>query len=305
MTQGHDIIVLHYPDVRPANWRLIDDAARRRNLELASWEPHRLQIYCDDNGAQVCYGGFPRPIPKAIMHRTVYPFLGVVVPALQLLADAGCHVPNRPEFAVRARDKLLTTIALAAAGLPIVPTLGVVQPGADALPMLPGGIRSEVITKPAHGVRGIGVRLHHTRAAAAAALTGNVAKRHRALPLEHSVAQPLIKPIGRDLRAYVVAGECLGLMQREAPVREFRANLSRGGRARPLPDDHPAAPLAVAALAACELDYGGVDLIEDADGAIRILEVDAWAGFSGLTAVTGADVAGALLDVVTQEVLVP
>jgi RimK family alpha-L-glutamate ligase len=225
-----------------------------------------------------------------------------VIPALQLLADAGARIPNRPEFAVRARDKLLTTIALTAAGLPIVPTLGVVQPGADALPMLPG---TEVITKPAHGVRGIGVRLHHTQTEAAAALTGNVAKRHRALPLEHYVAQPLIKPIGRDLRAYVVAGECLGVMQREAPVREFRANLSRGGRARPLPKDHPAAGLAVAALAACGLDYGGVDLIEDADGTIRILEVDAWAGFSGLTATTGADVAGALLDVVTEGALVP
>src|SRR5690349_17256382 len=159
MTQGHDIIVLHYPDGRPASWQLIGDAARRRNVELISSEPHRLQIYCADNGAQVCYGGFPQPTPKAIMHRTVYPFLGVVIPALQLLADAGARIPNRPEFAVRARDKLLTTIALTAAGLPIVPTLGVVQPGADALPMLPG---TEVITKPAHGVRGIGVRLHHT-----------------------------------------------------------------------------------------------------------------------------------------------
>jgi ribosomal protein S6--L-glutamate ligase len=301
MTQGHDIIVLHYPDVRPANWRLIDEAARQRNLELTTWEPHRVQIYCDDNGSQVCYGGEPQRAPKAIMHRTVYPFLGVIVPALQLFAERGSYIPNKPEFAVRARDKLLTTVALTAAGLPIVPTLGVVQPGADALPMVPG---PEIITKPAHGVRGIGVRLHHSPAEAAAALTGNVARRHRALPLEHYVAQPLIHPIGRDLRTYVVAGECLGVMQREASARDFRANLSRGGRAQPLPTDHPAADLAVAALAACGLDYGGVDLIEDADGKIRILEVDAWAGFSGLTAVTGADVAGALLEYISEGVLV-
>jgi glutathione synthase/RimK-type ligase-like ATP-grasp enzyme len=52
----------------------------------------------------------------------------------------------------------------------------------------------------------------------------------------------------------------------------------------------------VAALAACDLDFGGVDLIEDATGTVRVLEVDAWAGFAGITAVTGADVAGAILD---------
>jgi len=38
-----------------------------------------------------------------------------------------------------------------------------------------------------------------------------------------------------------------------------------------------------------------VDMIEDADGVVRVLEVDAWAGFAGITEVTGADVAGAIL----------
>ena len=54
--------------------------------------------------------------------------------------------------------------------------------------------------------------------------------------------------------------------------------------------------MAVAAAAACGIDYGGVDLIEDRDGVIRVLEVDAWAGFAGLTAVTGVDVAGRIIE---------
>jgi hypothetical protein len=37
-------------------------------------------------------------------------------------------------------------------------------------------------------------------------------------------------------------------------------------------------------------------MIEDAGGTVRVLEVDAWAGFAGITQVTGADVAGAILD---------
>ena len=57
--------------------------------------------------------------------------------------------------------------------------------------------------------------------------------------------------------------------------------------------------VAAAALRACGLDFGGVDMIEDADGVVRVLEVDAWAGFAGITTVTGADVAGTILDQVT------
>ena len=34
-------------------------------------------------------------------------------------------------------------------------------------------------------------------------------------------------------------------------------------------------------------------MVEDGDGVIRVLEVDAWAGFAGITRVTGTDVAGA------------
>lgn len=37
-------------------------------------------------------------------------------------------------------------------------------------------------------------------------------------------------------------------------------------------------------------------LIEDNDGTIRVLEVDASAGFAGISAVTGEDVAGAILE---------
>jgi glutathione synthase/RimK-type ligase-like ATP-grasp enzyme len=84
-------------------------------------------------------------------------------------------------------------------------------------------------------------------------------------------------------------------MRRQARDGEVRANLALGATGSPLPLAHPAVAVAVAAAAACELDYGGVDLIEDADGSILVLEVDAWAGFAGTAAVTGVDVAGAVL----------
>ena len=85
-------------------------------------------------------------------------------------------------------------------------------------------------------------------------------------------------------------------MHRVARPGEVRANLALGAAGSALPLSHAAAAVAVAALAACGLDFGGVDLIEDGGGAVRVLEVDAWAGFAGISTVTGADVAGAILD---------
>jgi ribosomal protein S6--L-glutamate ligase len=85
-------------------------------------------------------------------------------------------------------------------------------------------------------------------------------------------------------------------MRRVARPGEPRANLALGGRGSPLPLSHPAARVAAAALTACRLDFGGVDMVQDGDGVLRVLEVDAWAGFAGISRVTGADVAGAILD---------
>lgn len=302
MTQ---IVVLHYPSERPRNWSLLRAAARRRGLRLVSWAPHLLGLWCADGRQTACYAG--RPVrPGIVIHRTVAPFRGIAVPVLACLAAQGSLVLNRPDAAYRSRDKLLTTVDLVTAGIPVVPTAAFDEPAGACLAALGPG---ELIAKPARGVRGEGIATYHSAAALTAAwrrraewragdqrpvdqrpsLVGYRAER------EHYLAQPLIGGGGQDIRAYVVGGSCVALMRRVARPGEVRANLALGASGLPLPLSHAAADVAVAALAACGLDFGGVDLIEDT-GTVRVLEVDAWAGFAGITAVTGADVAGAILD---------
>ena len=57
-----------------------------------------------------------------MIHRTVAPFRGIAAPVLACLAAQGSLVLNRPDAAFRSRDKLLTTLDLAGAGIPVVPT---------------------------------------------------------------------------------------------------------------------------------------------------------------------------------------
>jgi len=291
-----EIVVLHYPSERAENWALLRRAARHRGLRLVSWAPHLIALWCADGQQQARYAGKPVR-PGIVIHRTVAPFRGIAGPFLACLAAGGSLVLNDPDAAFRARDKLLTTLDLVRAGIPVVPTLAFDEPARAGLAALGPG---ELILKPARGVRGEGIltfgsaralasawRLREPRPGAA---PGYHAER------EHYLAQPLVGGGGTDIRAYVVGEQCVALMRRVAKPGEVRANLALGAAGSPLPLSHPGAEAAAAALRACKLDFGGVDLIEDAAGVLRVLEVDAWAGFAGITRVTGTDVAGAILD---------
>jgi [lysine-biosynthesis-protein LysW]---L-2-aminoadipate ligase len=292
------IVVLHYPAERPRNWVLLQAAARERDLRLVSWAPHLLGLWCADGQQSACYAG--RPVrPGIVIHRIVAPFRGIAAPVLACLAAQGSLVLNPPDPAFRSRDKLLTTVDLVNAGIPVVPTVAFDEPGgADLAALGPG----ELIVKPARGVRGEGIATHNSAAALTAAWQPREAWHPGATrpgyhaEREHYLAQPLIGGGGRDIRAYVVGNRCVALMRRVARPGEIRANLALGAAGSALPLGHAAAAVAVAALATCGLDFGGVDLIEDAGGTVRVLEVDAWAGFAGISTVTGADVAGAILD---------
>lgn len=292
-----EIVVIHYPDVRQENWHLLEQAARERRIRLVTWQPHLISEYLWDAGTEVRYDG-QDVRPPVLLHRTVSPFRGLMIPALTFLAEHGTLVLNDITAAFRSRDKVLTTLALRAAGVPIVPTLVVDEPGPELNKVMDAGA---VIFKPAHGVRGMGIAVYHKgdpwrqenlrpRQQRQAVRAGYHIER------EHYLAQPLIAGGGADMRAYVVDGACVALMGRIARGSEVRANLALGADGHPLELAHPAAAVAEAAIAACELDYGAVDLIQDDIGITRVLEVDAWGGFSGITAVTGADVAGAILD---------
>ena len=57
-----------------------------------------------------------------------------------------------------------------------------------------------------------------------------------------------------------------------------------------------AARLAVAAAAAVRVAYGGVDLIEDAEGRLLVLEVNSMPSWSGLQTVTNVDIAATIVD---------
>jgi len=105
------------------------------------------------------------------------------------------------------------------------------------------------------------------------------------------ILQEFVKDsFGRDLRIIVVGGKVIGAMKRESVDGDFRANVTRGGGAKPVELDEQMEYLALESTKLLGLDIGGVDLLYDNDG-YKICEVNSSPGFRGMEEYTEIRVA--------------
>ena len=95
---------------------------------------------------------------------------------------------------------------------------------------------------------------------------------------------------GKDLRIIVVGGKVIGAMNRESKDGDFRANVTRGGGAKPVELDEQMEYLALESTKLLGLDIGGVDLLYD-NGGYKMCEVNSSPGFFGMEKYTDIKVA--------------
>ena len=100
---------------------------------------------------------------------------------------------------------------------------------------------------------------------------------------------------GADLRCFVVGGEVVAAMRRQAPKGDFRSNLHRGGSAKAVRVSEAEQATAVRAASVLGLGVAGVDLIRSKRGPL-VLEVNSSPGLEGIEAATGIDIAGRIVD---------
>ena len=100
---------------------------------------------------------------------------------------------------------------------------------------------------------------------------------------------------GADLRCFVVGDRVVAAMRREAPAGDFRSNLHRGGSAKKVRPSRAEVETAVRSARILGLGVAGVDLIRSDRGPL-VLEVNSSPGLEGIEAVTGIDVAGAVVE---------
>jgi RimK family alpha-L-glutamate ligase len=182
----------------------------------------------------------------------------------------------------------MTSFLMHRAGIPTPQTL-VAEDPASAAPWR-AGEAGDVVAKPLFGAQGRGLR----RIAPNAALP-DPAELAGVLYLQRYVGR---QSAWRDFRVFVVGDEPVAAMMRSGA--SWITNVARGGTCERIRCEGRLAELAVAASRAVGAGYSGVDLIEDASGALAVLEVNSMPAWKGLQGVADVDIADAIARYATR-----
>jgi len=104
---------------------------------------------------------------------------------------------------------------------------------------------------------------------------------------------------GADIRAFVVDGEVVASMRRQAQSGEFRSNLHRGASAEVVVLTEKEKEVALKSADILGLKVAGVDILQTHHGPM-VLEVNASPGLEGIENTTGVDVAGKIIQLVER-----
>ncbi len=276
MQREVDLVVLSKSDPS-SDWhtRYILDAARSQGLSAELYDPRDLSIVAGPSGKPtlVHLSGYEL-LPRAIFNRA----LGDPTEELLVAAEVrGIPTINRFVPSYLATNKIMSLMLFMSQGLRVPMTLfsrpGERVGGSRGLTIFTRHILDlPVITKPLKGSLGISVE----RQDDLDDLRRYIDHRLGAdLPLH---VQEYLDHGGSDIRVTTVGDRCVGAVRRVARPGSIATNLGRGGRPVPLDITPELEEVALTAARAVDLDFAGIDLIEDNEGYI-VLEANACPNF--------------------------
>lgn len=209
--------------------------------------------------------------------------------ATRCYSHYGIPTVNHPDVVELAGDKVLSSLRLAERHVPTPNTVIALSPEA-ALKAI-DRVGYPAVLKPAVGSWGRLMAKVSSREEAE-----QILEHKTALPSPvHSVfyIQEYVPKPDRDLRVFVVGSRAVAGMYRRST--DWRTNAARGATTEPLPITPELGELALRAADAVGGGVLAVDLMESPRGLV-VHEVNPTPEFKALTAVTGADIAGAIVD---------
>jgi [lysine-biosynthesis-protein LysW]--L-2-aminoadipate ligase len=259
--------------------KMIFAALRERGVDFDRIDPRRLALDLAESGLD----GYNAVLVRCLSHTRAY-YLTHWLEYRGLLAVSSHGV------IATCGDKMLTSAALQAAGLPIPRTVIAFTPE-SALEAIEA-LGYPVVIKPLSGSWGRLLARVNDRDAAEAILE------HKATlgGYLHGVTyiQEYVDKPGRDLRTLVVGDEVVYAIYRRSP--HWITNTARGGEAQTCPLTPEIVDLSLGAARAVGGGILAVDLLETAGGKLLVNEVNHTPEFHGAIQATDADVAGKMVD---------
>lgn len=210
--------------------------------------------------------------------------------SLRILNDRGIRTVNTAHVADVCGNKLQTTSALTAAGVPSPRTL-IAYTSESALRAIED-LGYPVVLKPAVGSWGRLLSKVNDREAAEAILE------HKEVlgTYHHSIfyIQEYIQKPMRDIRAFVVGGETICAIYRDS--QHWITNTARGGKSSNCPVTPELDELCVAAANAVGGGIVAIDVLEDPDRGLLVNEVNYTMEYRNSIAPTGVDIPGKMVD---------
>ena len=229
------------------------------------------------------FGIFVRGVPGGSLEQVIFR-----LDLLHGLHDLGVKIYNSPKSIERTVDKPLTSMLLNRAGLP-TPKTWICESDYQANEILKkySNNNKKIVLKPLFGSQGLGIHLIDQ-------ITGLVHDEKFAgiYYLQEFIERKNNNFI--DIRVLVIDGVAKAGMTRHS--KNWLTNRAQGANCMPLELNQDLSQLSEMACKVLEIDYAGVDLIEDKNGKYHIIEVNSIPAWYGLQQVVDFDIADCLID---------
>ncbi len=269
--------------------RRLIQAAQELGHKVRVMDPLQCTLVLDRKKPRIYYRG-----KRLVKADVVIPRVGASITQYGLAVVTTCEmmglpVVNSAHAIAMSRDKFFSLQLLAARNLRIPRTLFGRDPAEvdEKLHIL--GESMPVILKLVEGTHGVGVMLAESREAVRQILAS-----FWELGKSIIIQQFISEARGKDIRVFVVGGQVVAAMRRNAAAGEFRANIHRGGVGENVQLSEPYIHASLRAAATLGLGMAGVDLLESERGPL-VMEVNSSPGLRGIETATGVDVAVAVI----------
>ncbi len=267
-------------------------AAKKRNHYVRVLDHMACDLVIEEDKLEVYYNGQKIERVDAIIPRIGNSATTHGSAVIRQFEGMGVFTALGSDPLLKSRDKISCLQILASNGIK-VPRTAISNNSYMASQMLDLVGPSPHVLKLASGTHGMGVMLSKDKQNAEGIL--EAFGRTNKILIQKFISEAK----GCDVRAFVVDGQIVGVMKRQAQEGEFRSNLHRGGHSYVVPLSPLEEKVALNACKLMGLNIAGVDMLQTHQGPM-VLEVNASPGLEGIENTTKVDIAKKIIEFVEK-----